>query len=229
MNKNILFIAFIVLLIGNVCKAQDLHTDLKKYMRVRTFTHKDFVFDYPKSWRVFETTNYEKDIVVRVAHKSEISKRYMAIESYGENGAVNMAFFYSLDINIDSIPVQNRKYIKKKYIRKIAQNQFNISIEEMEFKTLEDFVENRKQKIARTVYAEGDFIKESDWHYIHAFHLFNVEGNENSPSGDTYYLMHYYKYKGLLYSLVSVVKTDAILQYKEDFHLIFSTFKFTKY
>lgn len=193
---------------------------------VKTFNNNNIQFNYPESWRIFKTEGFEKDIILRMGPKKDISKKYMAIDELTSDGTVKTAKFISLNKNIDSIKPKYHEYINKNFIREVSFNQFNVSITKMENNNLSDMMDVRKGKIEELSNINGVIEKKSETHYINKLIISNDLNNEDSSNSKLSHIMHYYYKNGFLYILVFTTKANKINEYKDESKLIFNSFKF---
>lgn len=216
---------FIILVFTiSICNAQKEVLDPILGKKVTIFSNKQFSFNYPKDWKIFNAED-ENIIVVSIAPKDEISKRYMIIDSINEDGTINTSTFIELEVDKDSVKPKNRKYIRKKYIREFSKNQFNISIEKKEIGSLESFMAEREKKIQNATNVEGTIERVTENHYINELFIYD-DYSSNHPITNQVHTMHYYYRNGLLYTLVFSTTPDKKAEYTEASKLIFRTFKF---
>lgn len=216
---------FIILVFTiSICNAQKDILDPILGKKVNTFSNKEFSFNYPEDWRKFNAED-ENIIIVSIAPKDEISKRYMVIDSVNEDGTINTSTFFELEIDRDSVKPKNRKYIRKKYIREFSKSQFNVSIEKKDISSLESFMAERKKKIENATNVDGTIERITESHYINDLLIYD-DYSGDTPVTNQFHTMHYYYRNGLLYTLVFSTTPDKIAEYAEASELIFRTFKF---
>jgi len=226
--KRIILLTLLLYLISCSVKT-NTHFDSLNNKKVNFYENEDFSFEYPLSWKIFETKHFEKDIVLRIAPKGNIKPGYMVPENVLENGIINKATFIPFGKDIEKLKEGHEKYFNNpKYLTEYAKNQFNISIESKDFKNLSDFINKKRIKTSKMKNVDSYFTKVNDNHYINNLRFYNDE-KERSPALTYDHLMHYYYFDGVLFTLVFTTTLETKEKYKESAELIFRTFQFKKY
>ena len=224
MNRIILLIFLLCIMSCSVNKST--HFDSLNNKKVNFYENQYFSFEYPLQWKIFETKYYEKDIVLRIAHRGEITSGYMVPENILKNGHINKSTFIPFGTNIKAVREEHLKYFNNPdFLTEYAKNQFNISIESKSLINLSDFINMRRTKMAKLKSVDSYFTKINDNHYINKLRIY-VNDKERSPSLTQDYLMHYYYFDGVLFTLVFMTTLEKKDKYTEDAELIFRTFQF---
>ncbi len=187
MNRIILPVFLLYFMSCSVNKST--HIDSLKNKKVNFYENKYFSFEYPLSWKIFETKYFEKDIVLRIAHKKDIISGYVVPENILENGHINKATFIPLGANIKTIKEEHLKYFNDyDFLTEYAKNQFNISIESKTFVNLSDFINKKRSKMANLKNVDSYFTKINNNHYINNLRIY-YNDKERSPALSQDYLM----------------------------------------
>ena len=96
-NKIPYKLLLIIIALQVSCGVKNSQSKNEELQNVKKFDNKYIRFYYPKSWRIFKTEDFEKDIILRIGPKKDISKKYMAIDEVSADGTVKKAKFISLE------------------------------------------------------------------------------------------------------------------------------------